>query len=124
MSADPMVHPLTGTSRRYIKGDRFHSAANPHKSPLCQYHDINLCQQANSFKTSFQESVNNSKNVHRLRSSTVQDFGTHFFYNYLMDFYNNESIVNRQRNNTEKLGKSGQEVRRDQWKRFVIVNSQ
>ena len=38
-----MPHPLTGSERSYVLGDRFHNASNPHKSPLCQFHDINLC---------------------------------------------------------------------------------
>ena len=67
--------------------------------------------------------MNNSKNLRRLRSTTVQGFGTHFFYNYLMDYYNNECIVNRQRMNIAKSLRPGQEVRRDQWKIFVVADS-
>ena len=36
------AHPLTGSERRYVLGDRFHNSSNPHKSHLCQFHDINL----------------------------------------------------------------------------------
>ena len=66
---------------RYVLGDRFHVANNPHKSPLCWYHDINLLQQSNTIKTSYQESENNRENVWRLRSSCMQNFSSHF-YNY------------------------------------------
>lgn len=58
---DKWVHPITGSSQRYILGDRFHSTTNPHKSPLCNFHDINLCLQANALKTSYQEAENNRK---------------------------------------------------------------
>ena len=45
-------HPISG-KRRYIVGDRFHPKAEPHRSPLCAYHDINLCEQGNTIKTSY-----------------------------------------------------------------------
>ena len=37
--------------------DRFHASSKPHKSPLCLFHDINLCQQANCITTSTQWNV-------------------------------------------------------------------
>jgi acid stress-induced BolA-like protein IbaG/YrbA len=114
-------HPLTGNSRRYVLGDRFHNAANPHKSPLCDYHDINLLLQSNTIKTSYQECENNRKNTRRLRSSCVQEFGTHFFYNYLMDYFQNEDIVKRQRQLVSANLKPNQELKRDKFKCFVIV---
>ena len=43
---DTIAHPLTGMTQRYVLGDRFHAANNPHKSPLCRYHNINLLQQS------------------------------------------------------------------------------
>ena len=112
------VHPLTKTSRRFIVGDRFHTATNPHKSLLCKYHDINLCLQGNTVKTSYQESMNNSKNIKRLRSSCVQNFHTHFLYNYLMDFYENEAIVRRQRKLYSKT--TDKALVRDCYQRFVF----
>ena len=60
-SANKWTHLITGSSRRYILGDRFHSTTNPHKSPLCSFHDINLCLQANALKTSYQEAESNRK---------------------------------------------------------------
>ena len=53
-------HPISG-KRRYIVGDRFHASTEPHKSPLCAYHDIKLCEQEKSIKTSYQESENHRK---------------------------------------------------------------
>ena len=79
-------HPKTKDTEKYFVGDRFHNAqvkfklkfkmANqnkyfifqfPHKSPLCNYHDINLNPELHSAKTSSQESLNHSKNQKRLR---------------------------------------------------------
>ena len=82
-SGEDFVHPISAKSRRYVVGDRFHSATNPHKSPLCIYHDVNRCAQSNAIKTSYQESENNRKNNIRLRGSCMQNFHHHFFCNYL-----------------------------------------
>ena len=122
-SNDTMVHPLRGSSRRYVLGDRFHTASNPHKSPLCEYHNINLLAQSNSIKTSYQESENNRKNVRRLRSSCMQNFSTHFFYNYLMDFYQNMEIVNGQYDIVSKKLKTGQRICRNAYMQFVIKDN-
>lgn len=110
-----LIHPVTGKSRRYVLGDRFHTATNPHKSPLCRYHDIGKCTQAKAVKTSYQESENSRKNNKRLRSSCMQSFHKHYFYNYLMDFYQNEAIIKEQRKKLEGLN-----IIRDQYMRFVI----
>ena len=118
-----MNHPLTGTSRRYVLGDRFHTASNPHKSPLCEYHNINLLSQSNTIKTSYQESENNRKNERRLRSSTVQNFSTHYFYNFLMDFYQNEEIVKKQHDVASQQLKRGQTLCRNAFMQFMIKDS-
>ena len=115
-------HPITGVQRRYVVGDRFHTASEPHKSPLCAYHDVRLCEQSHSIKTSFVESENHRKNFRRLRSSTMQSFPVHFLYNYLMDFYHNEQIVERQIEKMRKVVKEGQEISRDEYKRFTFRN--
>ncbi|XP_028418841.1 HMG domain-containing protein 3-like [Dendronephthya gigantea] len=117
-------HPITGNARRYVLGDRFHNSANPHKSPLCDYHDINLLLQSNTIKTSYQECENNRKNIRRLRSSCVQEFGTHFFYNYLMDYFQNEDIVKKQRQLAAANLKPNQELKRDRFQRFVVINNE
>lgn len=108
-----------GSSQRYILGDRFHSTTNPHKSPLCNFHDINLCLQANALKTSYQEAENNRKNKKRLQSAFVQGFGTHFLFNFLMDFYQNEMIVHKQLLNLKKRLPEGFQVKRDKYMLFI-----
>ena len=35
--ASPLQHPLTGSARRYVVDDRFHTSTNPHKSKLCVF---------------------------------------------------------------------------------------
>ena len=76
-NTEDTIHPLTMESRRFVCGDRFHTGTNPHKSPLCSYHDINLCSQSITIKTSYQESMNNKKNGKRLRSSRMQSMHTY-----------------------------------------------
>ena len=117
-----LAHPLTGSERRYVLGDRFQNASNPHKSPLCKFHDINLCLQSCAVKTSYQEAENHRKNIRRLRSSCVQGFGTHFFYNYLMDFYQNETIVRKLRLMLEKNLAENKFIVRDQFARFQVCS--
>lgn len=97
-------HPLMQSTRRYLVGDRFHTSTNPH-----------LCVQKDTIKTSYQECQNNSKNLKRLRSSTIQSFPVHFLYNYLMDFYHNEDIVEKQRKGLLSSLKEGQTIRRDKY---------
>lgn len=50
--ATGLAHPLLDTDRHFVLGDRFHSTTNPHKSELCRYHNLDLCLQANTIKTS------------------------------------------------------------------------
>ncbi|KAK3735528.1 hypothetical protein QZH41_010031, partial [Actinostola sp. cb2023] len=50
-------HPITGNELRFVLGDRFHTATEPHKSPLCDYHDIKYCQQADTIKIFFDSVV-------------------------------------------------------------------
>ena len=112
------IHPVSGTKDRYIFRDRFHSSSNPHKSPSCADHDINLCNQANCIATSIQESQNNRKNVRRMRTTCHQNFETHILFNYLMDFYQNEQIVKGQVRSFSKHLKGN--LVRDHMLRFVI----
>ena len=119
ISGNVNKHPLTGSSRRYVRGDRFHSKSNPHKSPLCSFHNIDLCQQASTIKTSIQESLNNKKNKKRNRSSYTQNIKTHIYYNYLMNYYKNEEIVRKQKRYLEIT--SFKQVNRDQFMRFILI---
>ncbi|XP_066919083.1 HMG domain-containing protein 3-like isoform X1 [Clytia hemisphaerica] len=111
-------HPVTRTKQRYVCGDRFHARSKPHKSPLCSFHDIELCQQGCGITTSHQESMNNKKNNLRNRSSCSQNIATHIFYNYLMNFYENELVVMQQQQDLKR--KSGKSIQRDELMRFVI----
>ena len=52
----------------------------------------------------------------------MQSFPVHFMYNFLMDYYHNETIVKKQKSNLEKILTGNQEVKRDLFKRFVIVS--
>ena len=112
---------MSGSRQHFILGDRFHSSTNPHKSPLCAFHNIDLCQQANSITTSTQESENNRKNVKRLRSTCQQSFEVHYMYNFLMDFYQNEAIVKDQKCHIQKNMLPGETVERNEYGRFVIL---
>ena len=110
----------TDIQNHFVLGDRFHSSSDPHESPLCQYHNIDLCTQAPTIKTSIQESQNNRKNMRRLRSSCMQSFEVHIAYNFLMDFYQNEEIICRQKKTIEKTLQKGEKVIRDNNLRFII----
>ncbi|KAM7430514.1 high mobility group [Porites harrisoni] len=115
-----MAHPIVDTSMHFVLGDRFHRATNPHKSHLCKYHNLELCLQANTLKTSIQESQNNRKNQRRLRSSTVQNFETRVTFNYLMDFYQNEEIMEQQWKIMKARLTTGQQILREEFLRFTI----
>lgn len=111
------VHPVSGTSRRFVVGDRFHSTKNPHKSELCSFHNINLCEQAATIRTSVQEARNKAKKDKRIQSACTQSFQMHFFYNYLMEFYQNEKIVEEQKRRISNDGKES--ITRDKFLRIV-----
>jgi hypothetical protein len=113
-------HPVSRSKRHFILGDRFHSSTNPHKSPLCAFHNIDLCCQSNAITTSMQESENNRKNIKRLRSNCQQSFEVHYMYNFLMDFYQNEEIVLQQRHRLEESIQPDEFIERDSLARFVI----
>ena len=102
--------------------DRFHASSKPHKSPLYLFHNIDLCPQANCVATSTQESENARKNQRRLRSTCAQNFGLHFLFNFLMDFYQNQAIVKAQNNSLQSHLKCGQKISRDRFHRFAIVS--
>ena len=113
------------TNSRYILvdlPDRFHNKSNPHKSPLCVYHDIDKCRESLTIKTSYQEVENGRKNHKRLRSSCSQSLHVHFFFNYLMDFYQNEAMVKSQKFKLQTTLKEGQTLERDVYKWLIIRN--
>ena len=59
----------------------------------------------------------------RLRSACSQSFHIHFFFNYLMDYYQNESIVEKQKEKLKKLMKENQTLERDVYKHFIIKDN-
>ena len=83
-----------------------------------------LCVQANTIKTSYQESENYNKNTRRLWSACMQGFGVHFLYNYLMHFHQNEQIVKRQFNTLKMNAQGKGGIARDQFMRFTFVGTQ
>ena len=70
---------------------------------------------------SYHESENHRKNMKRLRSACVQGFGTHFLYNYLINFYQNEVIIEKQLETLQRGLQSGMKIVRDRFMRFVYV---
>ena len=117
----PYEHPISGSSRRFALGDRFHSSTNPRKSSLCMYLNINLCKQAYTICMSMQESENNRKNNKRLRSSCQQSFEVHYMYNFLMDFYQNEAVVKEQKRTLEWELQDSECLVRNSFHHFVIA---
>lgn len=53
----------------------------------------------------------------------MQSFPVHYLYNFLMDFYHNENIVEKQNNSLTSSLKQGQKLERDKYLRFTIVNN-
>ena len=92
--------------------------SNPHKLPLCVFYDIDKCRQGITIKTSYQEVENSRKNQRCIRSACALFSGAHFFFNYLMDYYQNETIVQGQRKQLESKLQEGEEVVCDAYKCF------
>jgi hypothetical protein len=51
----------------------------------------------------------------------MQNFEVHIVYNFLMDFYQNEEIVCRQKQTLEKTLRGGEKLIRDNNLRFIII---
>lgn len=51
----------------------------------------------------------------------MQSFEVHMAYNFLMDYYQNEEIVRRQRQMLEKTLKNDEKIIRDKMLRFCII---
>ena len=51
----------------------------------------------------------------------MQNLEVHVAYNFLMDYYQNEEIVDRQRQALEKTLKNGEKLIRDNNLRFRII---
>ena len=118
-----MIHPLTNAVDRYIVGDRFHDGpkTSGHKKSTCRYHNIDLCPELISFQSITSEVLNSKIKSTRLQSSNQQNLHHYFFYNRLMDHWNNLQIVHKQWLQMHKRTKPGETVARDVFHRFCYV---
>ena len=117
-----MIHALTGTSDRYVIGDRFHDGiASGHKKPTCKYHSIDICPQLNTVQSVTSEVLNSLIKSTRLQSSSQQNIVHYFIYNRLMDYWHNQDIVWQQKTKMLKHAKEGETVMRDKLHRFCYV---
>ena len=90
---------------------------------LCQYHNIDLCLQAGAIRKSYQESIYNRRQkikVQNLPNNSSSSVMMHIFHNYLMNYYKNEEIVQRQKRELESS--SGKKMKRDNFMRFVTCD--
>ena len=119
-----IVHPLTGTSNRYIAGDRFHDGPNRigHKKPTCQFHNMKWCPELNAYQSVTSEVINSKIKSTRLQSSCQQNIYHYFFYNRLMDYWHNVRIINKQRAQMQAQAKPGEVIIRDSLHRFVYTH--
>ena len=120
-----MVHPLTNSVERYVVGDRFHDGpkTSGHKKTTCKYHNIDLCPELFSFQTVTSEVLNSKIKSTRLQSSSQQNLHHYFFYNRLMDHWNNLKIVQKQWVQMHRRAKEGEVIARDILHRFCYVCS-
>ena len=93
-----MVHPLTQTVDRYIVGDRFHDGpkTSGHKRDTCRFHNMKWCPELLNFQSVTSEVINSRIKTTRLKCSSQQNLTHYFFYNRLMDHWDNVSIVSKQ----------------------------
>ena len=120
--AKSTTHPLTGTTSRYVVGDRFHDGPNRigHKKPTCQYHNMKWCPELTQYQSVTSEVINSKIKSTRLQSSCQQNTTHYFFYNRLMDYWHNMNIVNKQLRTMQAQAKSGEKIIRDSLHRFVF----
>ena len=118
-----MVHPLTNEVNRYIVGDRFHDGhkTSGHKKATCKYHCIDLCPELVGFQSITSEVLNSKIKTTRLQSSNQQNLHHYFFYNRLMDHWNNLQIVHKQWLQMQRRAEPGETVGRDVYHRFCYV---
>lgn len=115
-------HPTSGNSRRFVLGDRFHSATNPPQITSACFRTSTCVPKEMLSKLATKNLKIFRKNMRGLRSSTLQGFGIHFCSNYLMDFYQNEAIVKQQQiTKISKHLKEGQQVVRDRYHRLCVI---
>lgn len=120
-----VVHPLTQTTDRYIVGDRFHDGprTSGHKKPTCKFHNMRLCPEVTQYQSVVSEVINSKIKAVRLQSSSQQNMQHYFFYNRLMDYWHNKSIVQKQLLQMKAKLQQGETVIRDRLHRFVYACS-
>ena len=118
-----MIHPLTNAVDCYIVGDRFHDGpkTSGHKKATCKFHHIDLCPELVSVQTITSEVLNSKIKSTRLQSSNQQNLHHYFYYNRLMDYWNNLQIVNKQWLQMQRKAKPGEAIARDKFLRFCYV---
>ena len=118
-----MVHPLTNEVDCYIVGDRFHDGhkTSGHKKTTCKYHSIDLCPELVGFQSATSEVLNSKIKQHDCSQATNKIFTTTFFYNRLMDHWNNLQIVHKQWLQMQRRAEPGETVGRDVYHRFCYV---
>ena len=121
-----ILHPLTQTTDRYVVGDRFHDGARSsgHKKPTCKFYNMRLCPEVTQYQSVVSEVINSKIKTVRLQSSSQQNMHHYFFYNRLMDYWHNKSIVQKQLLQMKLKLQPGETVIRDRLYRFVFACSQ
>ena len=118
-----IIHPLTQTVNRYIVGDRVHDGpkTSGHKRDTCRFNNMKWCPELLSFQSVTFEVINSRIKSIRLESSSQQNFAHYFFYNRLMDYWNNLSVVTKQLKQMQDKAQNGEVIIRDKLHRFVYV---
>ena len=120
-----VMHPLGQTTARYIVGDRFHDGHTfGHKRDTCKFHNMQWCPELLQFQSVTSEVINSRIKSTRLQSSSQQNIYHYYFYNRLMDYWHNLTIVQKQLITMEKKRKPGEVIVRDSLYRFVYAGSQ
>ena len=120
-----VLHPLTQMTDRYIVGDRFHDGprTSGHKKPTCTFHNMRLCPEVTQYQSVVSEVINSKIKTVRLQSSSQQNIQHYFFYNRLMDYWHNKTIITKQLQQMKAKLQQGETVVRDRLYRFVYACS-
>ena len=112
-------------NNRYILGDRFHDGprTSGHKKPTCKFHNMGLCPEVTQYQSVVSELINSKIKTVRLQSSSPQNMQHYFFYNRLMDYWHNKTIITKQLQQMKAKLQQGETVVRDHLHRFVYVCS-
>ena len=120
-----ILHPLTQTTDRYIVGDRFHDGplTSGHKKPTCKFQNMRLCPEVTQYQSVVSEVINSKIKTVRLQSSSQQNMQHYFFYNRLIDYWHNKTIIQKQLQQMKVKLQQGEIIVRDRLHRFVYACS-